>query len=255
MNLMERNKVEKSEKVVMMIVAHPDDAEFSSAGTVAKWAAEGRLIYYLLATAGDKGSSDPRMTRQKLAKIRRQEQRSAAKILGVKEVFFLNEYDGELQNTPALREKIVRYLRRYRPDVVITLDPTTYIRRNLSGKYDYISHSDHRVIGEAALDAIYPSARDHLYFPHHKEEGLSPHKVKEIYLAMSEKPNFWVDISSTLDLKIRALSQHYSQVGVDINKPKRQVELKKRIAAYAARTGKREGLKLAESFRRLKLQP
>lgn len=244
----------KRGKVALVVVAHPDDAEFSSAGTIAKWAQEGQKVHYLLATAGDKGSSDPQMTPKKLAKIRKEEQRAAAKVLGVKEVFFLDEPDGELQNTSSLREKIVRYLRRYKPDVVVTLDPTTYIRQSLSGNYDYINHSDHRVIGEATLDAIFPSARDHLYFPHHKEEGLKPHKVQEIYLALSEKPNVWVDINPTFELKIKALSQHRSQLGEDINQPKKQAELRKMIAGYALRVGKEKGLRRAESFRRLRLK-
>lgn len=241
-------------KTILVIMAHPDDADFSSGGAIANWVKEGHRIYYVLATLGDKGSSDPQMTSEKLAAIRLAEQRNAAKVLGVKEVLFLGERDGELENSVTLREKIVKVIRQYKPRIVLTFDPTVYIRESLWGKYSYINHSDHRVMGIATLDAVYPSARDYLYFPHHRHEGLEPHKVLEIYLANPEKPNIWVDISTTLDLKVKALSQHQSQLGADINTPERQKEFRQMLSSNAQRAGKGQHLKYAEAFRKLLLR-
>ncbi|MEK7611044.1 MAG: PIG-L deacetylase family protein [Patescibacteria group bacterium] len=239
---------------VLAIFAHPDDADFSSAGTIAKWASEGKEIYYILATLGDKGSSDPQITSEKLAQIRLVEQKEAAKVLGVREVIFLGERDGELENSQTLREKIVKVIRQYRPEIVVTFDPTVYIRKSSWDGYDYISHSDHRVMGTAVLDAVYPSARDYLYFHSHRHEGLQPHKVSDIYLANPEKPNTWVDISLTLDLKIRALCQHRSQVGGEIGEAERLAEFRKMIERSASRAGKYKDIQFAESFRHLRIR-
>lgn len=195
-------------KRVMVIIAHPDDAEFTAAGTLAKWAQEGKEMTYLVCTDGSKGSDDPTMTPQTLAAIRRVEQEAAARILGANGVVFLNYEDGALEPDLALRRDIAREIRRYKPDIAVCEDPTMY----WSGQW-YINHPDHRAAGEAALAAIFPTARDRLNFPELLAEGLEPHKVQEIYIAGANAPDVWVDITDTIDVKIAALKEHVSQIG------------------------------------------
>lgn len=239
---------------VLVVVAHPDDAEFSSGGTIAKWISEGKTVRYVLATKGDKGSANREMTSEKIADLREKEQRSAAEVLGVKDVIFLNEKDGEIENTLKFRERIVRLLRKFRPDIVLTLDPTTYIRKHVYGNYDYINHSDHRKIGEAVLDSIFPSARDHLYFPEHAEEGLEPHKVEYIYLANPEHPNTWVNIEKEIPIKIKALESHQSQFGGHEMNEGSIEKLKDRVLTSAKNNSNGE-FQFAEAFRLLHLRP
>ncbi len=197
----------EQKKRVMVIVAHPDDPEFYCGGTVARWSREGMEVGYLILTNGNKGSSDPTVTPEHLASIRRIEQQTAARILGVKEVVFLDEPDGELQASLQLRQRVVREIRRYRPDIVICPDPAVYYFDT-----SYINHPDHRMAGVVALEAIFPAARNRMYHPELLEEGLEPHAVHEIYLAGSAQPNRWVDISDTIDLKIEAIKAHASQI-------------------------------------------
>ncbi len=193
---------------VMAIFAHPDDPEFFSGGLLAKWAAEGRPIVYVLATSGDKGSDDPEMTSEHLIVIREAEQRAAAACFGVQQVIFLRYPDGELEHTLRLRRDLTRLIRQIRPDIVLTNDPHTLWTRTGG-----INHPDHRAIGEAALAAVYPSARDRLTFIElWRDEGLEPHKVRQVYLAGTLDPNRKVNITAYLDRKIEAISQHRSQV-------------------------------------------
>ena len=216
---------------------HPDDAEFGCAGTVARWVREGQSVVYIVLTSGEKGSGDRGITPEGLGRIRRQEQRAAAKVLGVKEVVFLGYPDQELEDTAQLRRDIVRQLRLYRPATVVTIDP---YRR-------YIWHRDHRIAGQAVLDAVYPYARDHLAYPDLLAEGLEPHKVKEVYCSASENINLCSDISETFDLKIAALSCHKSQVG------DRMPQIKEWLRQRAEEAAKGESFKLAESFHRIEL--
>lgn len=225
---------------VLVIVAHPDDAEFSSGGTIAKWAREGKEITYLLCTNGNKGSGDPMMTSDRLAVIREKEQRAAASVLGVKDVLYLGYNDGELVPSLTLRRDITRVIRQVRPDIVITMDPTVRFRRGT-----YLNHSDHRVAGDTALDAIYPAARDHLYFPELLAEGLRTHIVKEVYLTGSDQTDVWVDISDTIDLKIAALRQHVSQVGDHFD------DVSQMVRMWAQTNAEGKDMKFAEVFRRL----
>lgn len=218
---------------VMAIVAHPDDAEFSSAGTIARWVDEGREVTYLVCTNGDKGTPDPDMTSERLARAREEEQREAARVLGVKEVVFLGHPDGGLEDTPQFRGEVVREIRRYRPDIVLTSDP---YRR-------YMQHRDHRIAGTVALDAVYPYARDHLFYPEHLAQGLRPHKVKEVYIWGSDNPNTYIDITATFERKMEALACHKSQVR---SWPWEQ--LKERMRGMAASYGKGRGMELAEAF-------
>jgi LmbE family N-acetylglucosaminyl deacetylase len=187
----------------MVIVAHPDDAEFMCGGTVAKWCAQGWTVYYVLATSGDKGTHEPDMTPQDLAAIREQEQREACEVLGVKEVIFLGFPDGFLEASAELRGQVVRLFRRYRPDVVITWD----------GFRKGFNHNDHRAIGIAVRDAVYPAVRDHLYYPEHREAGLDAHQVNNMLLAGTDEPDYDVDISAHIDRKLEAVVRHRSQLG------------------------------------------
>ena len=226
---MNKNGVPQS---AMVIVAHPDDAEFTMAGTVAAWTRTGCRVTYVLCTDGNAGSHEPGMTREKLAEIRRIEQRAACATLGVSDVVFLGYDDGLLQPTLALRRDLVRAIRQYKPDVVLTSDPTRFF----SGDR-YINHPDHRAAGQAALDAVAPAAQMPLLWP----ETGEPHKVQRVYVYGNGEPNEWVDITATVGQKIEALKQHASQMG--------DWDPTERIKGWSAETGKDKGLAYAESFR------
>ena len=192
----------------IVIVAHPDDAEFMVAGTVARWARGGARVAFLLVTDGDKGSSDPSMRREDLAALRRAEQLDACNVLGVETLEFLHYEDGMVEPTLALRKDIARVIRKFRPQVAICQDPSRFY----SGR-GYINHPDHRAVAEAALGAIYPAARDRHTFPELLAEGLEPHKVREVFIGFTEDEDLIVDISATIDAKVNALKAHKSQVG------------------------------------------
>ena len=199
--------MESNAKRCMVIVAHPDDPEFFCGGTISRWVRQGMEIVYLILTNGDKGSDEVTMTSGRLAALRQREQRAAAQILGVEGVIFLGETDGELQATLSLRSQVVREIRRYRPHTVVCPDPATYYFGST-----YVNHPDHRAAGQVALEAIFPAARNRMYHPELLAEGLSPHAVREIYLIGTSHPDFWVDITDSIDLKIEAIQAHASQV-------------------------------------------
>ncbi len=234
--------MEEELKKVMVVLAHPDDPEFMCGGTVARWAAEGKEIIYVLATRGDKGSDDPTMTPERLAQIREQEQRAAAAVLGVREVIFMGYPDGELVPDLRLRRDITRLIRQVRPDIVITADPTTrYFGSN------YINHPDHRAIGEATLDAVYPAARDRFNFIElWRDEGLEPHKVREVYVGNTYEADVQVDITDYIDKKIAALLEHKSQI-------KDPAGLAERIRQRASASNDGAGPPYVERFRRFVL--
>ncbi|OAI39349.1 hypothetical protein AYO38_07810 [bacterium SCGC AG-212-C10] len=187
----------------MVIMAHPDDAEFVCGGTVAKWCAEGWEVRYLLVTGGDKGTHDPAQHPEKLAAIREEEQRAACRLLGVKECLFLGYPDGFTVDEHELRGQIVRHLRLYRPDVVLTWDAWR------TG----FNHRDHRNVGTVVSDAVYPLVRDRLFYQRDEEDGLLSHQVNEVLLAGAEKPDYTVDITDHWETKIDAILCHTSQVG------------------------------------------
>lgn len=187
---------------LMVITAHPDDAEFGAAGTVARWTAEGKTAVYVVCTNGDKGTSDRSLTPEKLTPIRQQEQRSACAELGVDEVVFLGYEDQTLEETPEFRKHIVEMIRTYRPHTVITLDP---YRR-------YLWHRDHRIVGQVVMDAVFPFARDHMAYPDLLAQGLEPHKVATLLFFGAEDINYYCDITDTFDNKLSALRCHQSQV-------------------------------------------
>ena len=219
----------------MVIFAHPDDAEVQCAGTVASWVEEGIKVTYVILTKGDKGTQDPVMTGEELAGLRREEQDRAAEILGVGKVVFLEKEDGELEATLENRKLLTRIIREYQPEVLVTHDP--WMRYQL--------HPDHRACGTLALDAMI-SARDRLYFHEQVLQGLKPCRVRRVLLFSSDQPDFWVDIGKTLDMKIKALGEHQSQV---IQWPKWEEWLRKR----AENAGAPQGIKYAEPFKRLVL--
>jgi LmbE family N-acetylglucosaminyl deacetylase len=232
---------------VMVVVAHPDDAEFMAAGTIAKWAREGSDIVYVLCTSGDKGTSDVSVSPAQLAEARRGEQEAAASTLGVRQVVFLGYEDGVLQNTLELRKDIVRQIRRFKPDLIVCQDPTT--RWSAQG---YLNHPDHRAAGDATLDSVYPSARDPHVFPELLAEGLEPHKVLEVYVAGTNHADTWVDISDTIDAKIAALRAHESQVGNGSRPPDWDID--KVVRERAAQTAEGHGMQYAEAFKYFKLR-
>lgn len=190
----------------MVIAAHADDAEFSCGGTVAKWCREGTEVVYVICTDGSKGSDDPDMNSERLAAIREQEQLNAAQVLGVSEVVFLHHPDAYLQPTLELRQEITREIRRFKPEVVICPSPVRTLQ--IRG---YIGHPDHIAVGEAAVSAVFPSARDRLTFPELLEDGLEPHKVRDLLIAGELAPDTWVDVSAEMERLIMALQQHVSQ--------------------------------------------
>jgi len=231
-----QNNIPKS---VMVIMAHPDDAEFTVAGTVAKWIQAGCEVVYVLCTSGNAGTHEPGMTRDKIGTLREDEQRAACRVLGVKDVVFLRYDDGTLQPTLELRRDIVRQIRRFKPEVVITEDPTALFYGD-----DYINHPDHRAAGQAAIDAVAPAAAMPLLWP---EEG-EPHRVRQVYVNGTDKPNVWVELGDAqMECKIDALRQHKSQMG--------DWDPSDMIRKWGVETGKEKGLAYAESFRRMTLEP
>jgi LmbE family N-acetylglucosaminyl deacetylase len=226
-------------KIAMSIHAHPDDQEFTVAGTLAKWAGLGCQIISVIATSGDAGSNDPAKGaayKSSLAHLREDEQIAANLVLGIRETAFLHYPDGELEASMQLRKDLTRLIRMYKPDLVITGDPT----RIFFGS-DYINHPDHRAAAEAAVYATFPSAGTRLIFTDLLEEGYEPHNVTKLYLHGAEKPDVWVDTSATLDLKIAALKKHASQLG--------DWDPTEEMRKWAAETGQERGLQAAESFK------
>jgi len=224
---------------LLVIAAHPDDIEFVVAGTVAKWVRAGAQARYVLVTSGDAGTHKSGITRQDLARQREGEQRAAARVVGVDEVVFLGYPDGMVQPTLDLRRDLVREIRRFRPDTAICFDPT-----KLYSGGSFINHPDHRAVGQAAIDAISPTAAMPLAFPEMCEEGLEPHRVRRIMLASASAPDTWIDISETIGAKIEALRQHASQLG----EPRDYDRL---LRNWAAEAGAPVGLPCAEAFMRI----
>ena len=194
---------------ILVILAHPDDPEFFCGGTVARWTLAGHRVSYCLLTCGEKGTKDRSQTSETLCSLRQEEQRAAAAILGVHDVRFLDHPDGYLVPDLNLRKEITRVIRQEQPDILVTCDPT-----NLYVRETYLNHPDHRAAGQAALDAVFPAARDHLIFIElWRDEQLEPHIVREVWISLPQDPNVAVDVTEHWDLKMRALSEHRSQTG------------------------------------------
>lgn len=220
----------------MIVVAHPDDAEFMAGGTIAKWASEGIALSLVVCTDGSKGSSDPDISAEALIKIRREEQTAAMRELGIQEVEFLGYPDAYLQHTLDLRKDITRAIRKYRPDRLITMTPY----RSFIGNA-YLNHPDHLAVGDATLAAVYPTARDRLTFPELLAEGYEPHKVREVYVVGTDSPDCWVDITATIGKKVNALLRHESQVNA--------TELENRIRERSAQVAEGHDMEYAECFK------
>ncbi len=221
----------------MVIAAHPDDADFGPAATAARWIDAGSTGWLVCCTSGDQGGEDPDADPLVLGQLREREQRAAAGIVGYAGVSFLHQPDGGLLNDLVLRELLVREIRTFRPDVVLAQDPEVLIYPGGG-----INHTDHRAAGFAALDAVYPAARNPMAFPALARAGLAAHRVRRVYLFWTQNPTAWVDVSATIDRKVGALRAHASQ----IQEPEK---LDARIAEWAAEDGARIGTAAAEDFR------
>jgi LmbE family N-acetylglucosaminyl deacetylase len=221
----------------MVIAAHPDDAEFGPSGTAARWIDQGSTGWLVCCTSGDQGGEDPDADPFELAALREIEQRAASAVTGYAGVTFLHQPDGALVNDLALRELLVREIRTFRPDAVLATDPETVFHGDGG-----INHTDHRAAGMAAVDAVYPAARNPMAFPWLARNGLAAHPVRRVYLFWSNRPDAWVDIGTTLDRKIAALCEHGSQI-------REPDQLETRIREWAAEEGAPAGLAAAEALR------
>ena len=221
----------------MVIVGHPDDADFGPAATAAAWIDAGSKGWLVCCTSGDAGSEDPNLDPLDLARAREEEQRRAAKIVGYDGVTFLHQPDGALANDLPLREMLVKEIRTFKPDAVLSGDPEVVIH-NGGG----INHTDHRAAAMAAVDAVYPAARNPMAFPWLARGGLAIHKVRRLYLMWSNQPDAWIDVSATVDRKIEALRSHASQ----LHDPE---AIFTRIRGRLAEGGEKIGAAAAEAYR------
>ncbi len=236
MSPVERHELITPLERVLVVISHPDDAEFGAGPTIAHLAAAGARVDYVVTTDGSKGTEDPEVTPEQLSSTRMGEQRAAADILGVTEIVHLGHPDGYLTPSLELRRDITRQIRRFRPDLVITQNPTRRLDHN-----PFIGHPDHLATGEATLAAVYPAARDHLNFPElWRDEGLEPWKVRQVLLTGVEEPNLWIDVSATFETGLKAIMAHVSQV-----KP---TEVEERMRERARLVGEPQGIGLAQAF-------
>lgn len=235
------------ERTILVVVAHPDDCELTCAGSIARWVRDGDRAILVVAADGARGAKYPGEEPTSVAMQRRQEQEEAARIIGFTKVEFLGFPDGELADGAPLRSALVEQIRRYHPEVALTMDPLTVIFRN-----SYVNHRDHRILGIALLDALYPEASNAGYFPEQLEHGLSIHKVPELLLAQTERPNYWVDVSGTLDIRFDALRCHRSQIRLW---PENGEAVMREQREYAAMLGVEHGARYVEAFWRVVVNP
>ncbi len=226
---------------VLVIVAHPDDIEFGSAGTVARWVRDGAAARYVLCTSGQVGIKDPAISMEEAAAIREREQTAAARVAGVEDVVYLRYQDGILENTLELRKKLVREIRRFRPEVLIAQDPTAFFVGE-----SYINHPDHRAAGGASIDAVFPAAGMPALFKELEEEGLTAHETRKVYISTWQQADTYVDISETIEVKIEALRQHASQMG--------DWDPADRIREWASERARGLEMQYAEAFRVITLK-
>jgi LmbE family N-acetylglucosaminyl deacetylase len=236
MSPLERHELITPLERALVVISHPDDAEFGAGATIAHLAAAGARVDYVVTTDGSKGTEDPDITAEQLAGTRMAEQRAAADLLGVSEIVHLGYPDGYLVPSLDLRRDITRQIRRFRPDLVITQNPQRRLDHN-----PFIGHPDHLATGEATLASVYPAARDHLNFPElWTEERLEPWKVRQVLLTGVEQPNLWLDVADTFELGLRAILAHASQVDAD--------EVAERMRERARIVGEPQGIGLAQAF-------
>jgi LmbE family N-acetylglucosaminyl deacetylase len=229
----------------LVVFAHPDDAEFLCGGTVARWTREGTEVAYVCATDGSAGWNGPDRDRGEIAETRERELREAADMLGVSTVTFLGYVDGSLYPTLDLRRSITREVRRFRPDVIVTFDPSM-----LWAGHSYINHPDHRAVGEAVLAVVSCDAPTRPQFSELLGEGLEPLKVSALWLAGDNRDaDTQVDIGDTIDLKLKALRAHQSQI-----ENMGYFDIDDRIREWAARAAEGKDVELAEGFRTFRLE-
>ena len=229
-----------SEPVYLLAISpHPADPEFGIGGTVARWTKQGKRVVYVIATNGDKGSSDPDLLPGALAKIREEEQLAAAGLIGVSEVVFLGHPDQGLEDEASFRKEILRLILAYRPEIVATCDPNNP---------PYLSNRDHRVCGRVVMDAVWPAAQAPNTYRDLLAQGLGLHRVKEMLLWGAGSPNVRYDISDTFELKMKACRIHQSQIG-----PQGNPEFDARLVSTASSIGKAEGYRYAEAFYRFEV--
>jgi LmbE family N-acetylglucosaminyl deacetylase len=226
----------------MVIVGHPDDADFGPAGAAAAWIDAGAEGWLVCCTSGDAGSDDPEADPLALAQAREEEQRRAAAVVGYKGVSFLHQPDGSLVNDLPVREMLVREIRTFKPDAIFAGDPEVVIHRGGG-----VNHTDHRAAAMAAVDAVYPAARNPMAFPWLARSGLAPHVVRRLYLMWSNEPDVWIDVTATAERKIEALRCHASQL--------RDPEgVFARVCARLAEQGAHIGVAAAEAYRLVVLE-
>jgi LmbE family N-acetylglucosaminyl deacetylase len=227
---------------ILVILAHPDDPEFFCGATLARWARAGHHVTYYLLTCGDKGynpSTHPEMTPEKLCGLRHEEQENAAKVIGAESVQFMELPDGYLVPNLDLRREMVRVIRKYKPDILVTCDP-----QNLFALYG-INHPDHRACGQVVIDAVFPAADNVAYFPELLMEGYRPHMPKEVWISLTNQPNTTLDVTETWDIKLKAILEHKSQVQ-DVDK------LIERFKSRRAEDSTEENPRYEEKFRVVK---
>lgn len=238
------NSHDQKFKRVLGVFAHPDDPEFGAGGSMAKLAADGANVTYVIVTDGSQGGEDPKQKDSELKTIRMREQRAAAKVLGVKKVEFLGYKDGHLAADLNLRRDIVRMIRKHKPELVITHIPGRVLDAPMGG-----SHPDHIAVGEATMAAVYPDSRNPRAFRGLLKEGFEPHVVNEVWIPYWTLGDYFVDISKTLDKKLAALREHQSQVA----KPGMEWDIDKWIRKRSRDIGKKAGYRYAEAFKRIKV--
>lgn len=235
------------DRTILTVMPHPDDVELSCAGSIARWLREGARGVLVIATDGARGGKHAGVDAQEMIDTRHREQEAAAAMIGFESVVYLGFSDGELSDDVSLRGALVEQIRRFQPDLTIIIDPLTVILNN-----SYINHRDHRMLGIAMLDALYPEASNAGYFPEQLERGLQPHKVPELLLVNSDRPNYWVDVSDTLDLRFDALRCHTSQIRLW---PENGEAVIRQQRERAAVIGIEHGYRYAEEFRRVVVNP
>jgi len=236
MSPLERHELISPLERALVVISHPDDAEFGAAATIAQLTASGVRVDYVVTTDGGKGTEDPTVTPEQLSTTRMAEQRAAADILGVTKIVHLGYPDGYLIPSLDLRRDITRQIRRFRPDLVLTQNPQRRLDHN-----PFIGHPDHLATGEATLASVYPAARDHLNFPElWTDEKLEPWKVRQVLLTGVEEPNLWLDVAETFDIGVRSILAHVSQVDPET--------VEERVRERARIVGEPQGIGLAQAF-------
>ena len=227
---------------VLAVFAHPDDMEIAAGGTLAKWATAGREVHLFVLTNGDRGSQDAALDRAELARTRVRETQAAAQAMGLASTSIGTIPDGELENTAAVRDPVVRRIREVRAETVVSVDPTAVFFENR-----YYNHSDHRTAGWVALDACFPGSGNPHFFTEHLRDGLETKDVHDIWLGWTNEPNHQEDISGYFSRKIEALALHESQLSEGIR------FFEEFLGEEAVEAGTKIGVEHAEEFRVLDL--